>query len=159
MLCAQTQALLFQLYSDDTKVYAAMDFDHNSTDLTVRVCVHDGAGAPYMRNINVTGPWIVPLLATLLMLAACATVPLTGRTQLNLVSDAQLIAAANTQFGQFMAAISKKDAVLKPSESPAAAQAIALVERVSLRILDAAGLRGKLPWQTVVVKAREANAA
>jgi Zn-dependent protease with chaperone function len=94
----------------------------------------------------------------LLLLASCATVPITGRSQINMISDQQLIAAADDNFSQFMALVSQKNAVLLPSESSQAAAILAYVNRVSERIIDAAGLRGSLNWQTVVIKSRNANA-
>src|SRR2546425_8474478 len=98
-------------------------------------------------------------VATLLLLiAACAVVPLTGRTQLNLVSDQQLIGSANQQFAQFMRLANDRNAVLAASESPQAAAALESVNRVSARIVDAAGLRGQRHWETVVVKSKQANA-
>jgi len=94
----------------------------------------------------------------LLVVAACATVPLTGRTQLNLVSDQQLIGSANQQFAQFMRLANDRNVVLAASESPQAAAVVELVNRVSVRIVDAAGLRGERHWETVVVKSNQANA-
>jgi hypothetical protein len=45
--------------------------------------------------------WIGSLALTLLG-AACATVPTTGRTQLNMISAQQLTLAANQNFAKFM---------------------------------------------------------
>ena len=57
-----------------------------------------------------------------------------------------------------MAYANGKSAVLMPSESSTSAKAIAIVNRVSKRIIDAAGLQGKLNWQVVVVKSNNRNA-
>ena len=97
-------------------------------------------------------------LGLLLFAAGCATVAITGRSQLNMVSDKQLVAAANQNFSQFMGLVSQKNAKLSPSESPQAKAAIDVVHRVSDRIINAAGLRSQYQWETVVVKSREANA-
>lgn len=98
------------------------------------------------------------LCLLLLFLAGCATVPITGRSQLNMISDQQLVAAADQNFSKFIGLVSQKNAMLAPSESPQASAVLVSVNRVSERIIDAAGLRGRYNWQTVVVKSREPNA-
>src|SRR5437667_12045297 len=100
----------------------------------------------------------VCLFGGLFLTAGCATVPITGRSQLNMISDQQLATAANQSFSQFMELVNRKNAMMSSSESPQAAATLASVNRVSERIVDAAGLRGRYRWQTVVVKSREANA-
>lgn len=55
--------------------------------------------------------------AALIVLNACATVAVTGRTQLNLVSDSELVAGANEQFARFMGAASAKNAVLQAGDA------------------------------------------
>lgn len=95
---------------------------------------------------------------TLVTLAACGTVPITGRSQLDLVSDQQLIESANTSYANFIRTANSKSAVLVASESPAAAETVAKVNRVSDRIIDAAGLRGKYKWETVIIKSKSPNA-
>ena len=98
-----------------------------------------------------------PVVALLLVLG-CTTVPITGRSQLNMISDQQLAAAADQDFAKFASLVVQKNAVVSSSESPQAAALLATVNRVSGRIIDAAGLRGRYNWQTLVVKSREANA-
>lgn len=97
-------------------------------------------------------------LITLFLAVACATVPITGRSQFRLISNKDLVAAANQQFDQIMAVVRKKNAVLSASDSPQAASTIALVDRVGNRILDAAGVKGQFNWEITVVKASEPNA-
>jgi metalloendopeptidase OMA1, mitochondrial len=97
-------------------------------------------------------------LLLLLTAAACQTVPITGRSQLNIMSDQQVASIADRNFSAFMTLVNSKNAVLGPSESPQAAAATAVVNRVCDRIIDAAGLRNQYRWQTVIVKSREANA-
>ncbi|GLT22305.1 hypothetical protein GCM10007933_17640 [Zoogloea oryzae] len=92
------------------------------------------------------------------LLMGCATVAVTGRSQLNLVSDAELVKTANESFAQLMNAASSKGAVLQSTESPEAANTITTVNRVSGRIIDAAGLRGKYNWQVTVLKSNVPNA-
>jgi Zn-dependent protease with chaperone function len=98
------------------------------------------------------------LTVLILLLSGCSTVPITGRSQVNMVSDQTLIAAANDNFSRLMSSVQQKNAVLKESESPQAAGAVQSVNRVAGRIIDAAGLRNQYDWQVVIVKAREANA-
>lgn len=93
-----------------------------------------------------------------LLLSGCGTVALTGRSQLSLVSDAEMISAANEHYSKFINTASSKNAVLLPSESVLASNMIASVNRVSNRIIDAAGLRGKYNWQVTVVKSNVPNA-
>lgn len=95
---------------------------------------------------------------TLVTLAACGTVPITGRSQLNLASDQKLIESANTSYAKFISTANSKSNVLVASESPSAAATVAMVNRVSDKIIDAAGLRGKYKWETVVIKSKSANA-
>jgi Peptidase family M48 len=90
------------------------------------------------------------------LVTACATVPITGRTQLNMVSDQQLVSAADLGFSKFMGKVGQKK--LSRSESPQAPAILDMVSRVSDRVIEAAGLAGKYRWETVVVKSDAANA-
>jgi Zn-dependent protease with chaperone function len=92
------------------------------------------------------------------LLGACASVPITGRSQINIVSDSVLQNAANANFAKLITSASSKNAVLLSSESPAAANTVANVNRVSNRIIDAAGLRGAYNWQVAVLKSNTPNA-
>ena len=92
------------------------------------------------------------------LLCACASVAITGRSQINLVSDSVLQNAANANFAKLITSASSKNAVLLSSESPAAANTVANVNRVSNRIIDAAGLRGAYNWQVTVLKSNTPNA-
>lgn len=66
-------------------------------------------------------------LATLLLVAACATVPLTGRRQLSLISDSQLNAMSFEQYAQ----------VMQESKLSTDREATAMVRRVGARIQGA----------------------
>ena len=98
------------------------------------------------------------LLILASLLAGCATVPITGRTQLNMISDQELVRTADTSFAQFMGLVQQKNAQLTATDSPQAASMLRMVRRVSDRIIDAAGLRSQYAWDVVVVKSRDANA-
>jgi predicted Zn-dependent protease len=67
------------------------------------------------------------LAAALLLLAGCATVPLTGRSQLNLIPDSQM---NDLSFQQY-------DQVLADSKLSSDAQATAMIRRVGARIQGA----------------------
>ena len=90
--------------------------------------------------------------------AGCTTVPITGRSQLNMISDSLLRETSDREFSNFMSAVNQKSAVLLASESAQAAEILASVNRASARIVDAAGLRQLYNWETVVVKSNAANA-
>jgi hypothetical protein len=75
-----------------------------------------------------------------------------------MVSDQELIVAANQTFGQFLAFVQGSGRLVSESESPEAAAIVNMVKSVSGRLVEAAGLRGEYPWQIMVVKAKEVNA-
>lgn len=104
-------------------------------------------------------PYWVPLASALIFLiAACATVPITGRSQLKLLSDEELCRSSNQEFCDFVTFAREKKIILSPGDSPEAAKILDMVNRVSDRIFEVAGLKYKYPMEVVVVKAREANA-
>ncbi len=99
---------------------------------------------------------LLPLLG--LVVSDCATVPITGRIQLLVVSNADLVPGANQAFGRFRSFVSQRGKILSPSESPQAEAVVGLVNRVSERLLNASGLRAQYAWEVMVVKASEAGA-
>ncbi|MBK9629351.1 MAG: hypothetical protein IPO56_17130 [Flavobacteriales bacterium] len=48
------------------------------------------------------GTKAIGFLIALCVLEACATVPITGRRQMNLVGEGEMMAMADTQYGQFL---------------------------------------------------------
>nr|WP_114783655.1 M48 family metallopeptidase [Botryobacter ruber] len=70
---------------------------------------------------------VITVLMAVVMLAACTTVPITGRRQLSLVSDAQMMALSYDAYDQF----------LKEHKLSNDAQATAMVKRVGQRIQGA----------------------
>lgn len=75
-------------------------------------------------------------IAPFLLMSGCATVPITGRTQLNMISDQQLAATADQDFAKFAGLVVKTMPRYRP---PQAAALLATVNRVSAKIIDAAG--------------------
>ena len=94
----------------------------------------------------------------LLIVTACATVPITGRTQLMLIGDDKIIGASAITFADFIRGAEEKRAVLSRSESPEASRILDQVNRVSNRIIEASGLKDRYNWEVVVVKSNTRNA-
>lgn len=98
------------------------------------------------------------ILAAGLTLGGCASAPITGRDQLNLVSDATVMKASRQEFSQFINQAQRKNAVVTGGESTQSSGQVAMVQRVGNRIIDAAGLRGTRNWRIFLVKSPSANA-
>jgi predicted Zn-dependent protease len=100
----------------------------------------------------------LPVLLGIFLLVACATVPLTGRSQLILIPDSQVMALSFDQYGQFL----KKHDVIKGTRE---AQ---MVQRVGRRIQKAvemyldqngqANLLNGYKWEFNLVKDKQVNA-
>ena len=98
------------------------------------------------------------LLLAVLLLAGCATVPMTGRKQLSLVSGSEVNALAATEYGKF----------LKENPPVRGTPDAAMVERVGGRIQaavekymaknDYAGLLEEYDWQFHLVNDKAVNA-
>lgn len=109
------------------------------------------------HRMNVTMHRLFYFLAVL-VITACATVPITGRTQLMLIGDDRVRTASSLAFADFMRGAEQKRAVLSRSESPEAARILDQVNRVTNRILEASGLKDQYNWEVVVVKSNVRNA-
>lgn len=104
---------------------------------------------------------IIGLTVTSLAFSSCSTVPLTGRSRLNLVSDEQVLPMAFQAYGEFLT--ENKSAVL-PSTN---AQALR-VKTVGNKLIAAvrnymttsgnAGLIENYKWEVNVVQSKELNA-
>jgi Zn-dependent protease with chaperone function len=106
--------------------------------------------------VNKSTLWLCCILT--LTVSACATVPITGRTQLMLIPDDKIIQASDVSFTSFMTVARQKSAVLSESESAEAARVIAMVNRVSNRVIAASGLRDRYNWEVILVKSKARNA-
>src|SRR5690242_2395874 len=71
------------------------------------------------------------LAALVFMSADCATVPLTGRSQLVLISDDEMAALADEPAARLQNYFRQSGRILSASESPDAEAVIALVNKVS----------------------------
>jgi len=94
-------------------------------------------------------------ILVIVLIAACATVPITGRTQLMLIGDDKIIGASAITFADFIRGAEQKRAVLSRSESPEASRILEQVNRVSIRIIEASGLKDRYNWEVFVVKSSQ----
>jgi predicted Zn-dependent protease len=74
--------------------------------------------------MTLKGRGLVALSAVLLLLQACATVPLTGRKQLSIIPDSSMLSMSFDEYGQFM----------KENKLSTNAEQTAMVKRVGARI-------------------------
>ncbi len=81
-------------------------------------------------------------------LQACATVPVTGRSQLRLISEQEEAQVGVAAFQQLRDEEVKKGRLLTEREDPAAH---AWVKRVSDRVIDASGLRNTYRWEYMII--------
>ena len=90
-------------------------------------------------------------------LQACATVPITGRSQLRLISEQEEAKVGVQAFQQLRQQEVQKGRLLTEQEDPAAH---AWVKRVADRIIWASGLGSKYDWQYMIINApKTVNAA
>ena len=86
-----------------------------------------------LRSSSFAALWIcrsrgLPWLVLVLLAVACATVPITGRSQFMLVSDDDIVRASADRYATFVAAAEQHQAILDSSESPEAAAALSIVK-------------------------------
>jgi predicted Zn-dependent protease len=89
--------------------------------------------------------------------AACSQVALTGRSQLLLVPDAQVAELSRQSRAKFFQK-AESDHALVRAEDTDSGQILPMVERVSGRIVQAAGLGQQAQWRVAVVRSKEVNA-
>ena len=90
-------------------------------------------------------------------LQSCATVPITGRSQLRLLSEAEEARIGVQAFAQLREKEEKRGRLLSEAEDPAAH---AWVKRVSERVIWASGLGQKYKWDYMIINApKTVNAA
>jgi predicted Zn-dependent protease len=97
------------------------------------------------------------MLPTTQLLQACATTPITGRSQLRLISEEEEAKLGVTAFQQLRDEEVKKGRLLTEREDPAAH---ALVKRVADRVIGASGLGNSYHWDYMILNApKTVNAA
>ena len=108
------------------------------------------------RRILKAGLGLLALPATGI-LQACATTPITGRSQIRLISAEEEAKLGVTAFAQMREAEVKKGRLLTERENPAAH---AMVRRVSERVIAASGLGRAYEWDYMLLNAPDTvNAA
>jgi predicted Zn-dependent protease len=91
------------------------------------------------------------------LLQSCATVPVTGRSQLRLLSEEQEAKLGVQAFTQLREKEQKQGRLLSEAEDPAAH---AWLKRVSERVIRASGLGQKYKWDYMIINApKTVNAA
>ena len=100
------------------------------------------------------------MLTTAIMafVMGCATVAVTGRSQLSLITDEEIIKAANQSYPKLMSSYIAKGQVLRPGDSASAQETVDMSQRVAKNIIDASGLRSKFNWEVTIVKSDIPNA-
>ena len=88
---------------------------------------------------------------------ACSQVPLTGRSQLLLIADAQVAELSRESRAKFFQDAERQNALVKPEDTDGATY-LPMVERVSSRIVQAAGLAQRAQWRAVLVRSKDVNA-
>jgi predicted Zn-dependent protease len=84
-------------------------------------------------------------------------VPLTGRSQLLLVPDSQVAELSRQSRAKFFQDAEQKHALVKANDADSG-QYLPMVERVSGRIVQAAGLAQQTQWRVALVRSKEVNA-
>lgn len=108
------------------------------------------------RRILQAGLGLLALPATQI-LQACATTPITGRSQLRLISEEEEAKLGVTAFAQLRDEEVKKGRLLTEREDPAAH---AMVRRISERVIAASGLASAYKWDYMLLNAPDTvNAA
>ncbi|HEY7521122.1 MAG TPA: M48 family metallopeptidase [Methylomirabilota bacterium] len=97
------------------------------------------------------------LLAAVLAAVACSKVALTGRSQLLLVPDSQVAELSRQSRTKFFEEAERQHAIVKPQDADSST-VLPMVERLSSRIIRAAGLEKQAQWRVVVVRSKEVNA-
>jgi predicted Zn-dependent protease len=84
-------------------------------------------------------------------------VPVTGRSQLILVSDQQVAQMSEDLHTQFMNDARQKGLLVTPT-TPESIRELEMVDRVGRRIVDAAGLASDYKWEVALVRDTQVNA-
>ena len=109
-----------------------------------------------MRRRAVSGCGLVIVAA--MLIAACETVPISGRSQLLLFSEQDVARLADQHHVKFMAEAQQKGAIVTAAD-PAVGRDVAMVNTVGRRIIDAAGLADRHRWEIIVLRESTANAS
>jgi predicted Zn-dependent protease len=99
----------------------------------------------------------VLLVAVALAAVACSQVALTGRSQLLLVSDAEMAQLSKQSRTKFLDEAERSKAIVREQDAQDG-PAVAMVNRVATRIIQGAGLQKVADWRVYVVRSKDVNA-
>jgi hypothetical protein len=83
------------------------------------------------KCINRKGPEmkrIIGIATGVFLVVGCATVAVTGRSQLSLITDEQIVSAANENYLKLMGSYTARNVVLRSGESATADETLQLVQ-------------------------------
>jgi predicted Zn-dependent protease len=131
--------------------------DCRALDRALDASARDVLSSPASRRRILQAGLGLLALPVVQMLQACATVPVTGRSQLRLVSEQEEAKIGVSAFQQLREEEVKKGRLLTEREDPVAH---AQVRRVTDRVVLASGLRDTYRWEYILLNApKTINAA
>ena len=101
---------------------------------------------------------LIMTIAAALLLTSCGTVPITGRSQLNLVSDADVLQSSLTQYASFMSSATKSTQATQSAQVTRVGQRIAAATEAYLKANGLASEVKNFAWEFNLVKSDEVNA-
>ncbi len=101
---------------------------------------------------------LIMTIAAALLLTSCGTVPITGRSQLNLVSDADVLQSSLTQYASFMSSATKSTQTTQSAQVTRVGQRIAAATEAYLKANGLASEVKNFAWEFNLVKSDEVNA-
>ena len=98
------------------------------------------------------------LLAAAVMISACSTVPITGRSQLNLVNDSEVLQSSLTSYASFMQSATKSTQTTQSAQVTRVGKRIAAATEAYLKANGLADEVKNFAWEFNLVKSDEVNA-
>ena len=94
---------------------------------------------------------VIPTLTAVLFLSGCGIVPVSGRRQLSLVPEEQIIAQSSLQYGQFVAQMPKSTDKKATDRVKRVCNNIAEATDRYLRAHNATELASKMKWEVNLI--------
>ena len=101
---------------------------------------------------------IIALTAGLLLLAGCGSVPVTGRKQVLLVSDQEVLSSSLTQYNSYIKTAAKSTNAQQPAMVVSVGKKIAAATEQYLRSNGLSSMLNEFSWEFNLVKNNEINA-
>lgn len=98
------------------------------------------------------------LAAAAMLLSACSTVPMTGRSQLNLVNDSEVLQSSLASYASFMQSATKSTQTTQSAQVTRVGQRIAAATEAYLKANGLASEVKNFAWEFNLVKSDEVNA-